>query len=524
MDSLKINTKEDFIIKDLFNKIFQEIKKVKLPNGFPYVEHDKAIVKYYPNKNEEFIEKLKIKHGDLNNKVVKSELRENNISHSSFIEYVIMLSTFNHNYPYSSSFEVKDYGDINDFRFNLCGDLYKKYFEELPLTKIDLRNNLLLSNYADFYFYKYPTDSDFKKEYCFFTGASIEHTDEMRFIRRSNNQLVLEKYNNINDSNLLELYREIYNSCCILYPDFYEIIETYDEELIIYSDTIRLIYRNATAFFPDNNPFDLFDYPTDRQLKKSLKEYDIWQELLDRINDNHSDIGYKDDLEILLDTLEDYSITNSFQLLLLHTLIEVYNSLNSNFVEVLKNARKKFEDTSALNDVQFIQYLIHFYQNEILNSKYHKLAICKGVKFNKAISDLFVKILINLLKRKKIEYDKKLHENYIFNPNQSNIEFDNFIGSTKIPVRNKSHDTYLDKEETYLLMRLLKDDNVFLEGVSDTLLQKVTEALTGYSTNQLRKLGSDNNKIIKPTQKEKYDKIERVLKSILNKIKELKQL
>jgi hypothetical protein len=520
MNSHTIKTEHDFIIKDLFKNIFQELKKIKLPNGFPYIEHDSSVIKYYPNQNDALLEDLKAKHYKLDTEIDEG-LHQEKVFINSFIEYLIMQNTFNHNYPYKSPFEIKDFFEINDYRFDIYSNLYDKVFKELPLNRIDLRKKYSLSSID---IYKYPESDNIREEYILFKGASDKHRISYKMITNPNKPIVLKEHTNIKDPNLLKLYKEIYNSCIVQYPYTYEIIESYDTEVIVFSDVIRIMYRYATEYFPDNNEVDQLKVYNRDEFIKSLEEHDTWWEFINDIVLNKYDMGFYEHFEITLEILEDCTATNSFQLLLVSILIELYKSLNSNFAEVIKNARKKFEDTSSLSDVQFIQYLIDFYQNEILNSKHYKLAICKGVKLNKVISDLFVKILINLLERKKLEYDKRLHENYIFNPDKSNIEFDDFIGLTKIPKRNKNHDTFLDKEETYLLMLLLKKENIFLEGVSDTLLQKITETLTGYKSNQLRKLGSDNSKIIKPTQKEKYDKVERVLKSILKRINALKQL
>jgi hypothetical protein len=394
------------------------------------------------------------------------------------------------------------------------GHLKKLFMNEfycLPTITIDTpNNNRDAPTIYDFFTYPYSEQenlSRFKQftmiesRLAFYEKGLLENLEGGEVSRK----LAIESYD---------------NPYSILYPNTPRIVEFYNEDTLIFSDFIRLIYyKEADPLLETNIYNDCIIYPCFHDFVEGLVEHDNWEFL------NFEFAGYVQYNKLFYEKIEneeDNITNNSFELLIFHALHHKYSILDKEFDIISANSRFSIGESETLTDSQLIQYIIDTYQN-IIESKTKKVSIFKGLKLSKKISDLYIKVTINLFKDKKIKYDKRLHEAYVINPNKSNIEFNDLIGSTKIPVRNKNHGTFLDKEETYLLMLLLRDENVFLDGVNDTLLQKITESLTGYSANQLHKSGSDISKIIKPTQREKYDKIQRVLRSLLKKIDGLKK-
>ena len=130
------------------------------------------------------------------------------------------------------------------------------------------------------------------------------------------------------------------------------------------------------------------------------------------------------------------------------------------------------------------------------------------------------------LEKKKIEYDNRLHEEYIINPNETNIDFDEDIQKVMIPsdlIRGK---TFLNRSPTYLLILLLKEENIFYKNLDIKLIHKVTRALTGFSEKQLPKLyklcDNDFRKLVTEEDQAKVEKIHQDLVDILKRVNRLK--
>lgn len=520
----RIKTKHDYIVSELLDKLLEEIKKATPKKGFPYIEHNPNVVKYYPNVNNEYYDYLRNLHAESDLKehieLLEEEQEAYNLEtlevpqfHNCYLDFALLLNKFNHYYPYNDvkhtfkncELEMKSQKDH-------LNELFIKDFFCFPYITSNIKNtNPSTPNIYNYF--TYPNDiSENMSRFKQFTVSEA--------MGLSYEEGLVDNLKGGEDAKKLAI--EIYeNPFAILYPNNFIDLDFHEENILVYSDFIRMIHQNQLQELSDSNIHTtkkIIMYSSLYDLDKTLEEYDNWSFLNIELAGN---LQFQSFFYENIEDKEKNVINNSFELLVFQALFMRYSILNTEFDTILENTRSFIDGSDNLTDSQLIKYLTDFYK-DIVESKTKKLLLFRGLKLPKEISDLSTKLIITLLERKKVEYDKKLHEAYIINPNKSNIEFDDFIGSTKIPVRNKNHDTFLDKEETYLLMLLLKKENIFLEGVSDTLLQKITEGLTGYKSNQLRKLGNDASKIIKSTQREKYDKIIRLLNKLKREVTSLR--
>jgi len=515
----KIRTKHDYIVWQLFDKIFEQIKLATPKKGFPYIEHDLNEVKYYPNINHEFYGSLKSKHYDEDLKHEIEFLDEEGEYydletlkapqfHNTYLYYSLMLTKFNHYYPYT---DIRHTYHNHEHEMEKQNDylekLFVKEFYYLPseTSEISKKANKSVPSIHDFF--TYPND---------------ESTNLSRFkeftIRETMNLLYEENLiDNLEGGEISKKLAKaiIKNPHSIIFPNEYVNLDFWNEEILIFSDFIRVIYsKNLDKLVETNIYDDIIIHPHLYLFEESLEEYEEWSLLNEFAGEVQAD-------KLFFNYIEDTDnnvINNPFELLMFKSLYLKYSTLDKDFDTILQNTRLFVEDSENLTDSQFIKYLIDFYTN-ILVSNTQKLCIFRGLKLTKKISDLYIKLMINLLERKKINYEKKLHEEYVINPNLSKITLDDFM-KPNILDKNKKHNTYLDQQQTYFLMLLLKKENVFPKDVSYPLLRKATEALTGNSSEQLRQRGSNLREIIGPTQKGKYKQLKCLLKNMLIFIKE----